>query len=54
MRLDTHVGDNITAIGVAWVLETFIQVEFLWLIGPIISWLLATLFLFITILTLYS
>ena len=50
MRLDPEVGDNMTATGVAWASETFIRVEFLWLIGPITLWLLATIFLFTTML----
>lgn len=50
MRLDPDVGDNKTATGVAWASETFIRVEFLWLIGPIALWLLATIFLFTTML----
>ena len=50
MRLNPEVGDNMTATGVAWASETIIQVEFLWLIGPVALWLLATIFLFTTML----
>ena len=46
MRLDHEVGDNMTATGVAWASETFIRVDFVWLIGPVTLWLLVTIFLF--------
>lgn len=49
LRREENLGDWQVVEGVNWALYPRIEVDFAWLIGPIVVWVLTTVFLFTTI-----